>query len=248
MKLFWRKIPEQITRILIVIVLFVASFFIARTLLTPDDFGEIGHFRSSAIQDIISQNIQYTGIEECGDCHDEILEMRNGGFHKNLSCEICHGPAIKHIEDEDYQLPAPRERGYCPLCHEYLPSRPTGFPQIIATRHNPMKSCINCHDPHSPEPPETIKECKACHAEIQSTKSISKHMDLECTKCHNTPSQHKITPRNFLPDKPSSRNFCGECHSEEADSEDDIPRIDLASHEPGYVCWQCHYPHLPETN
>ena len=241
------NIPEQIIRILIVALLLLAIFFIARWLLTPDDFGELGHFRTSAIIDNISKDIEYSGTDECADCHDDIVETKDSGFHKHLSCEVCHGPAKNHIEDEEFVLPAPRERGFCPLCHSYLPSRPTGFPQIIEAKHNPGEACIECHDPHSPEPPESIKECKACHGEIQSTKSISRHADLKCTRCHTTPEEHKLTPRLFLPDKPFTRSFCGECHSEDASTDPEIPKIDMINHEPKYVCWQCHYPHLPET-
>jgi ribosomal protein S27AE len=26
----------------------------------------------------------------------------------------------------------------------------------------------------------------------------------------------------------------------------DVPKVDFASHGEKYLCWQCHYPHLPE--
>jgi ribosomal protein S27AE len=96
-------------------------------------------------------------------------------------------------------------------------------------------------------PPQTPKECSACHAQIARTKLLSHHTFVPCTRCHETPEDHKIIPREFLPSKPTSREFCGECHGIEADSEKGIPRVDLDSHERRYVCWQCHYPHLPEA-
>jgi hypothetical protein len=244
----WKKLPEQITRIILIVVFFIIVFFITRALFVPEDFGKYGHYRASALDEIISTEIKYAGQEICNDCHDDIFELKTAGYHNNLSCEICHGPAAGHTEDPDsIKLPAPRKRAYCPLCHEYLPSRPTGFPQIVSASHNPMKSCISCHDPHDPIPLETPKECAACHAEIARAKSVSHHMYIPCTKCHQTADEHKLRPRDFIPTKPKTRAFCGQCHGIDADSEKGIPRVDLETHERRYVCWQCHYPHLPEA-
>jgi uncharacterized CHY-type Zn-finger protein len=248
MRMFWKNIPEQVRRITIIIILVLASLIIVRNLLIPVDFGEYGHYRSSAVEEIISQEIKFAGQDICFDCHDDIVNTKTSGFHTNVACEVCHGPAAGHTEDpESVQLKAPRERGYCPLCHEYLPSRPTGFPQIIAASHNPMNPCISCHDPHDPEPPEIPKECSACHAEIATTKSLSHHVYVPCMRCHETPDEHKIRPREITPAIPETRAFCGSCHAEDAPSQKGIPRINLETHETRYVCWQCHYPHLPEA-
>jgi hypothetical protein len=248
MKNYFNKIPEQIKRLSIVVFILAIFFIIIRSVLIPDDFGLHGHYRSSAVDEIVDLPIHYAGHELCADCHDDIVELKGTSYHRDVSCEVCHGAAANHADDPDsYTPPAPRERGYCPLCHEYNPSRPTGFPQIISASHNPMEPCISCHDPHSPDPPETPKECSACHAEIARTKALSHHVNVPCTVCHNTPEDHRIRPREVLASKPRTRELCGSCHSEEATSERGIPRIDLASHEVRYVCWQCHYPHLPEV-
>jgi len=248
MRSFWNKMPEQITRLIIISVILLAALILVRNILVPGDFGEYGHFRTSAVSEIVSQKIKYAGQEVCTECHDDLTELKYTGFHRNVSCEVCHGPAAAHTEDDEaVELNFPRGRGYCPLCHEYLPSRPTGFPQIISDSHNPMKACITCHDPHDPKPPETPKECKACHANIESTKSLSKHMYVDCVQCHQTPEDHKTKPRSVLPDKPKEREFCGTCHAEDAVGDPGIPRIDMTTHGERYVCWQCHYPHLPEA-
>ena len=249
MKLFGRKIPEQVTRLSILLILIVVVFVFVRSALVPPDFGKYGHYRASAVDEIISQNIKYAGHVICYDCHDDVVDTKSGGYHKKVSCEVCHGPAALHTDDpEEFVLEAPRERGYCPLCHEYIPSRPTGFPQIVSASHNPMKPCISCHDPHNPKPPETPRECEACHAEISRTKSLSHHVNVKCTFCHQAQVEHKIQPREFLPSKPSTREFCGGCHADNSDASKEIPRVDIASHGERYMCWQCHYPHLPEAN
>ena len=110
-----------------------------------------------------------------------------------------------------------------------------------------MKPCIDCHNPHDPKPSETPKSCEACHAQIANSKSLSKHVYVPCIKCHETPEQHKVQPRQVFAGKPANREFCGGCHGIEALSDEEIPRIDLQTHEESYVCWQCHYPHQPEA-
>lgn len=248
LKAAWNKIPEQVKRLSIPIVFIIVGFFVMRHLLIPSDFGKYGHFRASAIDEIASQEIKFIGHVICEDCHDDIVEIKDRSYHKGVMCEVCHGPSAAHTEDPDgNQLTAPRERGYCPLCHEYLPSRPTGFPQIVSESHNPMKACISCHDAHDPKPADAPKECGACHAEIARTMSVSHHFTLTCTRCHETPEEHKIQPRNYHPEKPTTREFCGSCHAKNAPAPKDISRIDLMTHEERYVCWQCHYPHLPEA-
>ncbi|NOY60411.1 MAG: hypothetical protein GXO75_15985 [Calditrichaeota bacterium] len=248
MKSLWGKIPEQIPRLSVLLVILVVLFIVVRSRLVPPDFGKYGHYRASAVDEIISQEIRYAGHEVCAECHDDVVGAKKAGYHKNVACEVCHGPAVAHTEDPgSVELRAPRARRYCPLCHEYRPSRPTGFPQIVSNSHNPMKPCITCHDPHDPKPPVTPKECHACHGAIARTKSLSHHVYVPCTRCHETPDEHKVRPRIVVASKPKTREFCGECHAKDAPSEKSIPRVDLATHGERYVCWQCHYPHLPEA-
>jgi len=248
MKDFWNNLPEQIKRLSILIIALALLFILIRPLFIPDDFGKYGHFRVSAVDENAAVELKYAGQETCFDCHDDVMAVKSESYHRNLACEICHGPGKKHSEEPDtYQMIAPTGRGFCPLCHEYLPSRPTGFPQIVSASHNPMTPCIQCHDPHQPVPPQVPKECEACHAAIARTKALSHHLNIPCTFCHQTPEEHKINPRAHLPSKPASREFCAQCHGENISDKKGIPKIDLATHEPRYVCWQCHYPHLPEA-
>ncbi|OGU66773.1 MAG: hypothetical protein A2W30_10355 [Ignavibacteria bacterium RBG_16_36_9] len=245
---FWKKIPEQVKRLSLILIIFIITFIFIRSKLVPPDFGEYGHYRTSAVDEIIGQEIKYAGHTLCNDCHNDVVDFKKTGYHRNVACEVCHGPAALHTDDPvEFELQSPRERGHCPLCHEYISSRPTGFPQIVSASHNPMKPCISCHNPHDPKPPEAPKECEACHAEISRTKSLSHHVYIECTVCHQTPNEHKINPRNYLPGIPSSREFCGGCHSKDSTASDEIPKIDINSHGERYMCWQCHYPHLPEA-
>ena len=241
--------PDQIRRLLIVTVLLLAVFIFVRKYFTPKTFGEQGYFRAAAIDSVASLPIKFAGHQMCDECHSDVEEAKSESFHRNVNCEACHGPALDHIEsDAEILPPAPRKRGYCPLCHEYNPARPTGFPQIDPIAHNPGEPCISCHNPHAPDPPHTPGDCSACHANVSRTKALSPHAPLDCRDCHKTPEEHKVSPRRVKPEKPISPDLCKRCHDKRADSSKRIPRVDVSTHGQPYLCWQCHYPHFPEAN
>lgn len=245
----WYALPEQIRHLAVPAVIIIVGALTMRYLLVPADFGLYGHYRASSVLQNAEQEIKHAGSQACADCHEAIVETKTSSYHRGVSCESCHGPASSHVQDPDKIKPTvPKGRSQCLLCHEYLSSRPTGFPQVVAESHNPVKACITCHQPHDPKPPQVPKACDACHAKIQRTMSLSRHANLNCMECHETPKQHKVLPRNYMPKKPQSREFCGKCHGQDAASHKDIPRINMSSHGEKYRCWECHYPHMPEAH
>jgi DnaJ-class molecular chaperone len=227
----------------------IVALLLTRHFLVPETFGELGHYRAAAIDTIVAHEMKFAGQQECALCHGRTMERRLAGNHRGVACESCHGPSAAHVADPVETKPSiPSEREFCQRCHAYNPSRPTGFPQIDPVAHNPMTPCMTCHDPHAPVPPITPESCSACHGQIASQKSVSHHAALACTTCHDAPEEHKAAPHVVRPTKPTDRSFCGGCHSEDASSPQRIPRINLRTHNPRYVCWQCHYPHYPETS
>ena len=241
------KLPDQVIRLGILFIVAIVALVVVRSRFIPESFCELGHYRAASIETIAGQNPRYAGWQTCVECHEEHGEAKNNSYHRTVSCEVCHGPSDDHANDPESHSPiVPRLRGEgCLYCHEYLPSRPTGFPQIIERLHNPMDACVGCHDPHDPTPPETPESCSACHAQIARSKAISHHHRVACETCHEGEPAHRESPRANLPKKPTSREFCLQCHAVEANSATDIPRIDSTSHGGAYTCWQCHYPHFP---
>jgi hypothetical protein len=241
--------PQQVTRLGIAFAVMAVVFVVVRQRLVPDTFGDAGHYRAAAVDSIAAFPLKYAGHEACTMCHRPIAVKRSASNHSGVSCEVCHGPAADHVAAPgSVKPPAPRERGFCPLCHGYNSSRPSGFPQIDPVAHNPTIPCMTCHDPHAPEPPVVPGECRACHGQIASQKAVSHHAPLPCTTCHQADDEHKVNPRSVPPTKPTTRDFCGGCHAEGAASPEYIPRIEMATHGDGYLCWQCHYPHHPEAD
>lgn len=242
------KIPKQLIPLIILVIVILAVFFTARVMFVPKSFGDYGHYRADATEDVAALEIAYAGYMVCYDCHDEIFETKQESHHRNVSCEVCHGPAANHTEAPDEFTPeAPRERGFCPLCHGFNPARPSGFPQIIPNQHNPGKPCMTCHNPHNPLLPHSPTECSACHREIASKKMVSPHVSLTCKRCHDVPKGHLDTPRYVKANKPVSRELCGSCHDKNSGSDITIAKIDIETHNERYNCWDCHYPHFPEA-
>lgn len=242
-----QRMPEALKRIVLVFAIFISGTILIIKFIIPPHMKDTNIQWADTVDREIGKEIQYAGSTSCAECHDEMNELKKTGYHRNLSCETCHGPAYAHTEDPDEVTPtAPRERKFCPLCHTYNQSRPRGFPQINPAAHNPMKACIECHDPHDPKPPTVPRECSACHGDIARTKAVSHHVQLECTTCHDAPDKHKVLPRTHRPTKPERREFCGKCHATSSTVKGP-PKINLSSHGEKYLCWQCHYPHLPEV-
>lgn len=243
------RLPQQVPRLAIVFAVAIAALVAARVLLVPPTFGAYGHYRAAAVDSIGARAVRFAGRQECEECHDDIAAERVAGHHRTLTCEVCHGPQEAHVEDPINVTPAPADAGraFCPKCHGYDASRPTGFPQIDPATHNPRKPCAQCHDAHAPEPPHVPGECSACHRSIARQKAQSHHVDLPCTTCHDTPTQHKVTPLLVRAAKPAERTFCAQCHDSAKPKIEGAPQIELDAHYPRYLCWQCHYPHYPET-
>lgn len=239
---------QQIPRLLVVFAVLGVGLIGAREYLTPPTYGQYGHYRAAAIKTISSRAPRFAGAAVCGDCHADIVSMRAAGNHRSVNCEVCHGPAQIHADSLEPKPRIPQPRQFCPVCHAYDPSRPTGFPQIDPVAHNPGIVCTKCHNPHAPVPPRTPEECNACHGQIAHAKAVSKHARLACTTCHDAPEQHKATPHAVRPTVPGSRFTCTRCHAE-PDSAKSIaaPQINATTHNPRYACWQCHYPHNPRA-
>jgi hypothetical protein len=240
------KVPEQLRHLGVVVAILIVVVLALRFLVIPQSYFSTKMHRAATVKTETAKPISFAGMATCKECHADEYDTKMKGYHKGLACETCHGPSANHADDPTNIKPyAPRDRKFCPVCHAYDSARPTGFPQINPTLHNPLKPCISCHNPHDPVPPETPHECSACHAQIERTKAVSSHALLPCTTCHDASEQHKISPRSALPTKPQTRDFCGQCHATGA-SNPDSPKIDMATHGGSYLCWQCHYPHLPE--
>jgi hypothetical protein len=244
------KLPEQVTRLGAVIAIILAAVLLLRfVVLPPSLFSARPHQAAKVVREM-AKPVHYAGMATCRECHADEYGAKLNGRHRTIGCENCHGPAAAHVANKDDQAATPpkhRDREFCLGCHGFLASRPNGFPQVDGQKHNGRKRCVSCHDAHDPAPPETPQDCGGCHGRIARTKALSTHSQLACTECHQVAEQHMTEPRSALPTKPDQRVACARCHdSGSTDPAAARSRVDFSTHGRTYVCWECHYAHLPE--
>jgi Cytochrome c554 and c-prime len=150
-----RKFPkdmEHLVRMAALFVIGLSLFLIVRALLVPNDFYELGHFRTGALADNMARPIAFAGHEACASCHPDVVEQRKGSRHAVVACEACHWALAKHADDPGGHKPArPDARTLCLVCHREDVATPQTFKQVNPQEHMGNEPCVSCHKPHHPE-------------------------------------------------------------------------------------------------
>jgi hypothetical protein len=147
------KESEHLIRLVLVLCATVLIFLVVRHAVVPRSFGEFGHYRGAALEEIRSRPVSFAGKAVCADCHDEVVKIKSEGKHAGVSCEACHGPTAAHTDDPmTNHAVKPNPATLCVRCHEAEPAKPKTFPQVVSKDHAGGLSCIECHKPHSPKP------------------------------------------------------------------------------------------------
>lgn len=88
--------------------------------------------------------------------------------------------------------------------------------------------------------------CFSCHQDIEDKKAQDVHSEIHCETCHGPGQKHVISSEAVDILKPSGREFCGTCHGiNAARKKDAVFQVDLAKHNVGKNCIECHNPHQP---
>lgn len=143
------KLPPQILRLVLLTLGIVMVYLVARNLMTPPSFGQYGHYRGAALDEIAARAPVYAGKKACDECHSDVLQKLAKAEHKTLSCEACHGVSQDHAANPDI-TPIKLTGNHCIRCHEANPSRPVWFKQITVKIHYTGQKCTECHVPHQP--------------------------------------------------------------------------------------------------
>jgi len=150
MKEFLRS-TEHLIRVLVLLGLGVAAFLIIRWVVVPPNFGQYGHFRPAALDDIRARPVKFAGHATCEACHSDEAAAKAKGKHAGVACEACHGPQASHAEDPVSVVPKlPDTTVLCARCHEANASKPKSFPQVVPADHSGGLPCNTCHKPHDP--------------------------------------------------------------------------------------------------
>ena len=143
------NMPPQVLRLVLLTVVIVGTYLIARSFLTPASFGQYGHYRGNALAELSSRPITFAGRKACDECHSDHFQKLAKAEHKTLGCETCHGPGQAHADNPDLKLEK-LTFSHCVRCHEESPSRPKWLKQIVSTKHYTGQRCTECHSPHEP--------------------------------------------------------------------------------------------------
>ncbi len=150
---------KHVFRIVILVAAVLVVVLLARGFLAPRSFGLYGRFRGDNVaEQMNARPVLHGGAAACGECHPDQSTRRSAGAHRDVSCEICHGPLGAHVKADGAVVKPQVDRsfGLCARCHRKVAGRPEKFPQVDLEKHvnGPVegKVCLQCHDPHSPKP------------------------------------------------------------------------------------------------
>jgi hypothetical protein len=147
------KESEHLVRLALVLAAAVLTFLVIRHAVVPRSFGEFGHYRGDALDEIRARPVSFAGKGVCETCHEDIMKIKSEGKHAGVACEACHGPTAAHTDDPiANHAVKPNRATLCVRCHEADPAKPKQFPQVVSKEHAGELSCGECHKPHSPEP------------------------------------------------------------------------------------------------
>ena len=192
--------PRHIFRLVLLLVVFAAVAYAAKEFLTVDSFYQYGHYRGDSVAEIASDKPKYQGTAYCESCHAEQFAAWSDGVHNSpdagnsVICETCHGPAggrdgngvFVHastgpVHPDNLKLAVPSDtRELCTLCHEKMPARPAGQPQIVVAEHAGEQQCALCHDPHSP----LLNLVAAASAAPPGDAAAGEAKAADCVGCH----------------------------------------------------------------
>jgi cytochrome c553 len=171
--------------------IFLLFAYAAKVYLTDDSYYRFGYYRADAVPELTEGDPLYLGSPYCLDqCHQERAADWRNGAHQPVQCEVCHGPDPAHPDDKITLIPADPIR-LCSACHEAMPSRPAGQPQIVLGAHpfadGEIMPCIECHDPHAPGPVVREEKTDAVDSRTAAppeTAAPAPPGASKCAKCH----------------------------------------------------------------
>lgn len=129
----------------------VILFAIARAAFVPASFGELGHYRATAVVEARARTPAYAGQQACAECHVDVVDLKARARHKPIACESCHGPLAKHADGTSADRPPkPDATPLCTHCHAANTGKSKRYPTVDIKEHAGTESCVTCHTPHDP--------------------------------------------------------------------------------------------------
>jgi len=168
--------------------------------------------------------------ETCRTCHEASMDKFAGTKHAHAfgvtppkgtgTCETCHGPRSKHIQEPTAELAitkAESQSAVCLQCHE----GGARFAWKTGPHQAADVSCTSCHVVMDKKSDRALlakatgaATCDSCHADIKADLNKMSHHPvregrMDCASCHNP---HGSAPS--LLTKPTLNDTCLSCHTD----------------------------------
>lgn len=85
-----KRWPEALFRLGVVAVLFLVAVGFVRWLI-PASLKNGGEHWQATMAREAARPVRFAGANACVECHDDTQAERAKGYHRDLSCETCHG-------------------------------------------------------------------------------------------------------------------------------------------------------------
>lgn len=144
---------EHLVRLALLFLAGALVFLGLRAYFVPAGFGELGHFRTGALQDIRNRPLHFAGRASCGetDCHEDVTATLADDSHALVGCESCHGALLAHAAEPKVAKAATLDEiELCSRCHALNSARPAEFQQVEIETHREDSACSECHHAHEP--------------------------------------------------------------------------------------------------
>ena len=162
---------------------FVALFVVGtlcilglRAMLKPHSFGQYGHYRGAALDDIAAHPIKFAGHQTCETCHADVAEMKSKGKHAHVNCEACHGAIYQKAPVAEAKAPGTIDKLLSLVIHRIPPDPPVTLhaddPSIRPVLPDTAVLCIRCHAASAARP-KTFPQIDADHS-----------AGVPCQTCH----------------------------------------------------------------
>jgi hypothetical protein len=139
-------------RLAVLIGIGLLVFLVFRSWAVPAGFGQYGHYRGPALNELRAKPVVFAGREVCQTCHTDQFDKVAAGPHATVHCEACHGPQANHAENIEPKPVLPKTPALCVQCHEAgTGGNPKNFKRVNSAEHSGGVDCKSCHQPHNPK-------------------------------------------------------------------------------------------------
>ena len=86
-------VREQVRRLGLVVAILVGVVALMRFVVLPRSVFSTRLHQASTVKREVAKPVHFAGMAACRECHSDVYDTKAAGYHRNLGCEVCHGPA-----------------------------------------------------------------------------------------------------------------------------------------------------------